>query len=93
MQLYLVPRVIFFNHLCEVTSIYVHVYLRSGNTFMTQHLLNGPEIGAVLQKMCGKGVTKSMRTYFFIHAYLPPEFFDDLKYHGPAEPRTPLIEE
>lgn len=51
--------------------------LRSGDAFMPQHFLNGPEVRSSFYQMGGKGVPKSMWTDIFFDACQLGGFFDD----------------
>jgi hypothetical protein len=45
---------ILFVDLAQIASVQVRVYLRRRDIGMTQHLLDGCDIGSTLQQMCGK---------------------------------------
>jgi hypothetical protein len=40
----------------------MYIHFCGGNAFVAEHLLNGPQIGAVLQKVGGKRVPECMWT-------------------------------
>ena len=52
---------------------------------MSQHALDGPEVGPALQQMGGKGVTESMRTYRFVNSRHRSKILYNIKDHDPGQ--------
>ena len=65
----------------EEVSIEVGVYLGGGDGGMTEHFLNGAEVGAAFDEVCGKGVSEGVRTDGLFQPYFGGTFFDDIKHH------------
>src|SRR5690554_5408219 len=70
----------------------MHINLSSGNTFMSQHLLNSTQIGSVFQKMGRKGVSEGMGTYSFFNPCSLSQSFHQRENHGPGELAPPSVE-
>lgn len=58
------------HYLGQMGTVYMHINLRGSNTFVPQHLLNGPEIGPIFQKVSGKRMPERMRTNDLFKPYL-----------------------
>ena len=67
----------------------MRVYLRGGDAFMTQHLLDNPDIRAVLNKMSGEGMAESVRRDFLAHSCQTCHALDCLECGNPAQ-RCPV---
>lgn len=80
----LAPGVEFLDYLLEVLPVEVGVYFGGGNRLMAQHFLHSPQIGPSFNKMCGKGMTESVRADAFLHANFFCQVFDNVKYHYTA---------
>ena len=66
----LAPRMKFFNHLLQIISVQMRVYLGGGNGLMTQHLLHGTQISPALDQMGGKRMSEGVRADTFLQADL-----------------------
>lgn len=64
-------------HIVEFFGIEVSVDFRGGNATMPQHLLNIPQIYAVLEQMRGKRMPKSMRRDALFNPSLLHQIFND----------------
>ena len=60
-----------FENLRQMCTVHMHVHLGSGNALMPQHLLYGPKVGTIFQKMGSKGMPKGMGADIFVQ----PNFF------------------
>lgn len=49
-------------------AVDVQVYLGGGNGFVTEHLLNGTQVGSAFKQVCGKRVTQGVGAYLFSDA-------------------------
>ncbi len=47
-------------HLLQVIPVHVRINLGGGDVGVTQHLLDGPQVGAALKQMGGKTVAEGM---------------------------------
>jgi hypothetical protein len=61
------------------------IYFGGGNRFVTEHLLNRPQIGTSFNQVRGEGVTERMRTNIFPDSHLIGQFFDSRKYRYSGE--------
>jgi hypothetical protein len=52
----------------EKFAVEMGVDLGGGDTFMPQHFLDGPEVGAAFDEMSGEGMAKGVRGYVFVDA-------------------------
>ena len=52
----------------ETAAVNMGVYLCGGNIGMTQHHLDGAEIGAMFQEVGGKGVAQGVRADLFVYS-------------------------
>jgi hypothetical protein len=50
----------------QVFPIYMCIYLGSGDIYMAQHLLDGPQVRPVFQKMGCERMPECMRAYVFV---------------------------
>ena len=66
------------------------IYLRCGYIRMAQHLLHGPQIGAVLQQVGGKGMPQGMRGNLPVDAGLAHVLFQD--FPEPLPGQTPAVD-
>lgn len=57
------------------------VYLCGGYFFMTQHTLDGTQVGATLKKVCGERVAEGMRTDRFADSGFGCQILHYIKYH------------
>ena len=48
-----IARMVSQNLTSQVIFVQMHIYLRSFDAFMPQHLLDGPQIRSALQQVCG----------------------------------------
>src|SRR5690606_27161243 len=88
----LAPRVVFFHHFLQMCSIQVHVDLGGGNAFVAQHLLNGPEVGAMFQEMGGEGMSEGVRADLLTDPALFGQLFYQGEDHGPGEAGPATVE-
>ncbi len=73
-----------FQRLPQKLAIQVGIDLCCGNAFMTQHILDGPEVGATFQEMRSERVPECMRRNCFLNASLRSQVFDDQENHDPG---------
>jgi hypothetical protein len=64
----IVARVVHQYLFTQSGAVDVQVYLGGGNGFVTEHLLNGTQVGPAFKQMCGKRVAQGMRAYLFSDA-------------------------
>ncbi len=57
------------------------VYFGRRDAFVSEHLLNGPQIGATFQQVRGKCVAKGMRAHLFLDSTLFASLFHNLEDH------------
>ena len=88
----MVSGVVLSYDLGQMGAIYMHVHFGGGYAFMTQHLLNGPKIGTVLQQMCRERMPKCMWTDVFFKACFFCQLLDYGKYHGPGQLFAPSVQ-
>ena len=69
----------------QVIFVQMHIYLRGFDTFMPQHLLDGPQVRPSLQQVCGKGVPERMRADPLMDAANLALALDDGKDHLPRQ--------
>ena len=62
----------------EPLLVNVRVDLGRSNIGMAEELLDDSQVGSILQKMSGKGVSEEVRVDFLGDARLPRSFLDDL---------------
>ena len=75
----------------QIVPIEMGVYLCCSNRFMPKHFLNGAEIGASLDQVCGKGMSECVRTDRFIQSDLFGEVFNYRKDHDAGKlPAVPV---
>ena len=65
----------------EHIPINMCVNLSSSDTFVSQHALNGSQIGTTLQKVCRKGVSEGMWADIFANSDCFCQNFDDMEDH------------
>ena len=65
--------------LSEEFCIDVGINLGGENGFVTEHFLNGTEVGAHFDEVGGKGVAEGVGTNGFVDACFGGEVFDDVK--------------
>lgn len=49
-------------------TVYVGIDFRRKYALMSQHLLDGPEVGTILHKMRGERMTERMRGYLLVYS-------------------------
>lgn len=69
----------------QTAAVYVGINLSSGYLFMTQHTLDGSQIGSALQKVGGKRVTERMWTHRLVYAGQGGKIFHNVKNHYPGQ--------
>lgn len=70
----------------------MHIYLRSFDAFMPQHLLDGPQIRSALQQVCGKGVPERMGADPLMDAANLTLALDDGEDHFPRQFRPSSVQ-
>ncbi len=65
-------RVVALKNIRKVTAIYMHVYFRSCDALMSQHLLDSTDISSILKQVRCKGMPKCMGADFFLDPGLFP---------------------
>ena len=60
---------------------------------MSQHLLDGAQIGSAFQQMCGKGMAEGVRTDFLMDARQFGLLLDDKEYHHTGKRGSPAVQE
>jgi hypothetical protein len=81
------------NRFSQVGFVQVRVYFSGGDGFMSQHLLNGPQIGTALHQVRGEGVSEGMGTDRLLNTRIPGQFLNDGKNHVPCEHLSPAVQE
>ena len=74
-------------------AVEVGVYFGRRDAFVPEHLLNGPQIGPSFQQVRGKGVTKGMRTHFFLDSTLFASLFHNIEDHYPRQLGASTVQE
>lgn len=57
------------NLLSQKMAIDMRIYFRGSDLFMSQHLLNHPNIGASFEQMGSKRMAENMRTYLLLQPH------------------------
>lgn len=65
------------NDFRKMFSVQMQINFSCRNAFMSQHLLNSPNIGAIFQKVRGKGVSKGMWTNLFVNSGFNCQIFNN----------------
>lgn len=68
------------------------VDLGGSDAFVSQHFLDGAQVGATFDEVRGKTVPEGVRADVFLEPYTLDLFFDDEKYHHAAEFFAPFVE-
>lgn len=79
-------------HLPQVIPIEMGVDLGGGDAFVSQHFLDGTQVGTTFDKVGGKTVPEGVRADVFLEPDTLNLFFDDEKYHHAAEFFAPFVE-
>jgi len=66
----------FEDFLPEVSLVNVHVNLGCANIFMSEHRLDGPQVGSALQKLCGEAMAEGVGADVLADACLLGILFD-----------------
>lgn len=74
-------------------AVEVKIELGSGYRLMAEHLLDGAQIRASLEEMCGEGVAQRVRTYGFLNAGGGRQVADYIEHHHPRQGRAAPVEE
>ena len=81
------------NFLPQELPVEVGVYLGGRDTFVPQHLLDGPQVGPSLEQVGGKGMTQGMGAHFLADIALFAGPFHDIKHHDPGHFGAPPVQE
>ena len=71
----------------------MHVYFGGGNAFVPQHLLDGPDVCAVLQEVRGEGMPEGMRAHPLANPGARRQVLYHGKDHGAGQPSTIPVQE
>ena len=71
--------------LLPFSGVDVGVDFGGENALVSEHLLDGPQVGSVLDQMCGEGVAEGVGRYFLGDAGLFALAFDHQEYHLAAQ--------
>jgi len=75
----------------QVITVKMGIYLCCCYRFMSEHLLDSPQVCASLNEMSGKGMPESMRTDRLFYSGLLCQILYYRKYHHSGEfPATPV---
>lgn len=55
----------FVDYLCQIACVNMGINFSGSNALMTQHLLNGPEVGTVFKEMGSETVPEGVWAYRF----------------------------
>lgn len=77
------------NFTSEHVPVDMRINFRGGDGFMSQHALNGPQIGAAFQQMGGKGMAERVRADILGDAGLFRQFFNHVKHHDAGDTIAP----
>ena len=77
----------------EHIPINMCVNLGSSDTFVSQHALNGSQIGTSLQKVRREGMAEGVRTDIFSTSGCFGQNFDDMEHHYSGNVLAPLADE
>lgn len=75
----------------QVIRIQVSIDFGSSYRFMSQHILDGFEVGASFDQVSGKGMSEGVRADGFLNPGCSGKVFDQLKHHDPGELFTPQV--
>lgn len=80
-----VARMMIYDFIAQTGSVDVCVDFGSGNLFVSQHALDGTQIGSSLKQMRGEGVTESVRTDGFPNSGKTDILPDYVENHNAAQ--------
>src|SRR6266478_6037985 len=83
----------FLQCLSQELTIKMSIDFSSGNAFMSQHFLYGPQVSAAFNQMCGKRMAESMWRNGFLNTCFLYKIFNNVKDHYPGEFASTLVEE
>ena len=76
----------------EASAVNVNVNFGGGNAFVSEHLLNGSQVGSTFKQVCGKGVSQGVWTNFFANACQFGKLLDDIENHHTCQSPSSTIE-
>ena len=79
------------NFTSESVPVDMCIDFSGGDRFMSQHALDGPQIGAAFQQMGGEGVAERMRTDILGDAGFFRQLLSMMKHHDAGEMVTPSL--
>ena len=63
------------------------------NAFMTQHALDGTQVGSAFQQVGGEGMAEGMWANGFLEPDVVGKLFDDVENHDAGDVRAPFADE
>jgi hypothetical protein len=79
-------------YLSEVIPVEVGVDLGGGDAFVSEHFLDGAQVGTTFDEMSSKTMPEGMRADVFLEPDAFDLFLNDEKYHHAAEFFAPFVE-
>ena len=76
-----IARMVCENFLAQSLPVDMHIDFGGNDTFVAEHLLNGTQVGAVLQQVCGKGMAQSVRAHRFANTRHFCQLLNDVEHH------------
>ena len=64
----IITRMVFQNLFAEELPVDMRIDFGGSNFLMSQHLLDGAQVGSAFQQVCGKGMAEGVRTDFLMDA-------------------------
>ena len=83
-----VPGMVLNDFTAQHLAVDMRINFRGCNGLMTQHTLDGTEVGATFEQVRGEGMTEGMGTYVFMDTGGLRLLLDDMKYHDTGEGRS-----
>ena len=77
----------------QAGAVNVDIDFGSGDALMTQHLLDGSQVGSALEQMGGKAVAQRVWADDLAHPSEFTQLFDDMENHLPGEHRASTVQE
>lgn len=77
----------------QTRGVDVQIYLGGCYRLMAEHLLNGAQVGATFEQMCGETVAQGMWRHVFIDAGRGGQLLDNLENHDARQAAAEAVEE
>ena len=80
-SIFYIARMVLYDFTSQHVPVDVCINFRSGDGLVSQHTLDGPQIGSAFQQVGGEGVAEGVRTDSFGDSGGFSQFFDDVEDH------------